>query len=78
MLKLLLLLLSFDAAGDVEDKSGSAPNGDTVSSSKISSSRCSSFKAALKDKSVKCESGSEKAVDPSQTSEFCPCAKGIC
>lgn len=78
MLKLLLLLLSFDAAGDVEDKRGSVPNGDTVSSSRISSSRCSSFKAALKDKSVKCESGSEKAVDPSQASEFGPCARGIC
>lgn len=52
VLKLLLRLLSLDALGEAADSSGSAPNGDSASSIKSSSSRCSSFNVALK-KSVK-------------------------
>lgn len=62
VLKLLLRLLPFEGLGEVAESSGSVPNGDSASSMRSSSSRCSSFRVALK-KSVKCDSGSEKVVE---------------
>lgn len=64
-LKLLLRLLSLEAApGEPAERSGSAPNGESGSSIRISSSRCSSLSVELK-KSVKWDSGSEKVVQES-------------
>lgn len=64
-LKLLLRLLSLEAApGEPAERSGSVPKGESGSSIRISSSRCSSLSVALK-KSVKWDSGSEKVVQPS-------------
>ena len=54
---------AWTAAGEREDSRGSAPNGDSASSIRISSSRwCSSSLRVAPKKSVKCESGSEKEV----------------
>ena len=66
-LKLLRRLLSLDAApGEPAERSGSVPKGESGSSIRISSSRCSSLSVALK-KSVKWDSGSENVVQPSAT-----------
>lgn len=62
VLKLLLRLLPLEGLGEVAESSGSVPNGDSASSMRSSSRRCSSFRVALK-KSVKCDSGSEKVVE---------------
>lgn len=64
-LKLVLRLLSLEAApGEPAERSGSAPNGESGSSIRISSRRCSSLSVELK-KSVKWDSGSEKVVQES-------------
>lgn len=73
MLKLERRLEPLEASGEPADRSGSVPNGESGSSMRISSSRCSSFSVALK-KSVKCDSGSEKVVEPSPGSPAPPVA----
>lgn len=58
----LLRLLALETAGEMAESSGSVPKGHIVSLSSMPSNLCSSFKAALKDKSVKWDNGSEKAT----------------
>lgn len=49
----LLRLFALETAGEVAERSGSVPKGQIVSLSSMPSNLCSSFKAALNDKSVK-------------------------
>lgn len=68
----LLRLLALETAGEVAERRGSVPKGHIVSLSSMPSNLCSSFKAALNDKSVKWDKGSEKATACSQNSGLVP------
>lgn len=68
----LLRLLALETAGEVAQRSGSEPKGQIVSLSSMPSNLCSSFSAALNDKSVKWDRGSEKARACSQNSGLVP------